>query len=134
MDWLEKLETEETKQWEEVMLSFSFDQEEWNDARTLLLKLLKNDKKRAEEQAIRSYMSCCAESAGNVHPLPALASLVEELYQTYGMENAKEERLVNLVLRKREQKREEIREEIRENPIRKKKPRFNGDFAFGLKI
>ena len=91
MKWLEKLETEETKQWEEVMLSFSFDQEEWNDARTLLLKLLKNDKKRAEEQAIRSYISCCAESAGNVHPLPTLASLVEELYQTYGMENAKEE-------------------------------------------
>ena len=91
MDWLEKLEIEETKQWEEVMLLFSFDQEEWNDARTLLLKLLSNDKKRAGEPAIRSYLSCCAESAGNVHPLPTLASLVKELYQTYGMENAEEE-------------------------------------------
>ena len=90
MDWLEKLETEETKQWEEVMLSFSFDQDEWMEARTLLMKLLSNDKKRAGEPAIRSYLSCCAESAGNVHPLPALASLVEELYQTYGMENAEE--------------------------------------------
>ena len=91
MDWLEKLETEETKQWEEVMLSFSFDQEEWNDARTLLLELLNKDKKRAGEPAIRSYLSCCAESGGNVYPLPALSSLVEELYQTYGMENAEEE-------------------------------------------
>ena len=90
MDWLEKLETEETKQWEEVMLSFSFDQDEWMEARTLLMELLSNDKKRAGEPAIRSYLSCCAESAGNVHPLPALASLVEELYQTYGMENAEE--------------------------------------------
>ena len=91
MDWLENLEIEENKQWEEVMLLFSFDQEEWKDARTLLMELLSKDKKRADEQAIRSYISCCAESAGNVHPLPTLASLVKELYQTYGMENAEEE-------------------------------------------
>ena len=91
MDWLEKLETEETNQWEEVMVSFSFDQEEWTEARTLLMELLSKDKKRAGEPAIRSYISCCAESAGNVHPLPTLASLVKELYQTYGMENAEEE-------------------------------------------
>mgnify|MGYP001158443214 FL=1 len=91
MDWFDKLSKDESKHWEEVMLSFSYDQEEWNDARTLLLNLLSNDKKRAGEPAIRSYLSCCAESAGNVHPLPALASLVEELYQTYGMENAEEE-------------------------------------------
>ena len=74
------------------MLLFSYDQEEWMEARECLLKLLNDEKKQADEPAIRSYLSCCAESAGNVHPLPALASLVEELYQTYGMENAKEEK------------------------------------------
>ena len=94
MNWFDKLGKDDIKHWEEVMLSFSYDQEEWNDARTILLKLLSNDKKRAGEPAIRSYLSCCAESAGNVHPLPALASLVEELYQTYGMENAEEENQV----------------------------------------
>ena len=91
MDWLDELGKDEIKEWEEVMLSFSYDQEEWNDARTNLLELLKKDKKRADEPAIRSYICCCAESAGNVHPLPALNSLVEELYQAYGMEKAKEE-------------------------------------------
>ena len=91
MDWFDKLDKDDIKHWEEVMLSFSYDQEEWNDARTLLLELLNKDKKRAGEPAIRSYLSCCAESGGNVHPLPVLASLVEELYQTYGMENTEEE-------------------------------------------
>ena len=91
MDWFDKLDKDDSKHWEEVMLSFSYDQEEWMEARDCLLKLLNDEKKQADEAAIRSYLSCCAESAGNVHPLPALASLVEELYQTYGMENAEEE-------------------------------------------
>ena len=45
MDWFDKLGKDESKHWEELMLSFSYDQEEWNDARKLLLKLLSNDKK-----------------------------------------------------------------------------------------
>jgi hypothetical protein len=52
------------------------------------LKLLSSDRKTAKENAIRSYLSCCAESVGATHPLPSLQESVIELYQQYGMDEA----------------------------------------------
>mgnify|MGYP005648272453 FL=1 len=90
MDWMKKLDKQESKDWEDMMVSFAFDQEEWTDARTTLIDLLDKDQKKADEEAIRSYLSCCAESAGNSNPLPPLSSLVLELYNSYGMDSARE--------------------------------------------
>ena len=90
MDWMKKLDKQESKDWEDMMVSFAFDQEEWTDARTTLIDLLEKDQKKADEEAIRSYLSCCAESAGNSNPLPPLSSLVLELYNSYGMDSAQE--------------------------------------------
>ena len=90
MDWMKRLDKQESKNWEDMMVSFAFDQEEWTDARTTLIDLLEKDQKKADEEAIRSYLSCCAESAGNSNPLPPLSSLVLELYNSYGMDSAQE--------------------------------------------
>ena len=67
---MKKLDKQESKNWEDMMVSFAFDQVEWTDARTTLIDLLEKDQKKADEEAIRSYLCCCAESAGNSHPLP----------------------------------------------------------------
>jgi hypothetical protein len=89
MSWLDIISPQESKEWQEVMLAYSFDVEEWGDARDKLLKLLQNDQKKADEASIRSYISCCAESIGSVHPLPDVAEVVSEFYQKYGMESSK---------------------------------------------
>jgi hypothetical protein len=89
MSWLDNISPQESKEWQEVMLAYAFDLEEWGDARDKLLKLLKNDLRKSDEGSIRSYISCCAESIGSVHPLPDLAEVVSEFYQKYGMESSK---------------------------------------------
>jgi hypothetical protein len=88
MHWLDNISPQESKEWQEVMLGHAFDVEEWRVARENLLKLLKNDLRKADEGSIRSYISCCAESIGSVHPLPDLAEVVSEFYQKYGMESS----------------------------------------------
>jgi hypothetical protein len=88
MSWLDNISPQESKEWQEVMLGHAFDVEEWGFARENLLKLLKNDQRKADEASIRSYISCCAESIGSVHPLPDLAVVVSEFYQKYGMESS----------------------------------------------
>jgi hypothetical protein len=85
---MENIVPEESKEWQEVMLGHAFDVEEWGVARENLLKLLKNDQRKADEASIRSYISCCAESIGSVHPLPDLAEVAFEFYQKYGMESS----------------------------------------------
>ena len=50
--------------------------------------LLKNDLRNSSEESIRSYIACCAEASGGVHPLPELKQVVEEFYGQYGMENS----------------------------------------------
>jgi hypothetical protein len=90
MDWLLKLPPQEQKEWQDMIIHFAFEQDEWGEARSSLFALLQKDNKQADEPAIRSYLSCCAESAGNVQPLPPLSSLVQDLYQAYGMESAQE--------------------------------------------
>jgi hypothetical protein len=89
-DWLSEMSNEEADAWGETMLAHAFEEREWKSGRDRLQELLEADGKRADERSLRSYLSCCAESVGGSHPLPSLASLVEELYGAYGMENAKD--------------------------------------------
>jgi len=88
MSWLDNISPQESKEWQEVMLAHAFDLEEWGDAREKLLKLLQNNQRKADEASLRSYISCCAESIGSVHPLPDLSEIVSEFYQKYGMESS----------------------------------------------
>ena len=89
-DWLSEMSKEEADAWGETMLAHAFEEKEWKHGRARLQELLDGDGKMAQESSLRSYLSCCAESVGGTHPLPSLASLVEELYEAYGMENAKD--------------------------------------------
>ena len=91
MDWMEKLDSEEAKAWEELMVDYSYDPDDWNEARVQLLQMLKTDRRNASEGDMRSYLSCCAESVGSVHPLPDLKETVEEFYSRFGMENSKKD-------------------------------------------
>ena len=88
MSWLDNISPQESKEWQKVMLAHAFDLEEWGDAREKLLILLQNNQRKADEASLRSYISCCAESIGSVHPLPDLSEIVSEFYQKYGMENS----------------------------------------------
>jgi hypothetical protein len=88
MSWLDNISPQESKEWQEVMLAHAYDLEEWGDAREKLLKLLQNDQRKADEASLRSYISCCAESIGSVHPIPDLSEIVSEFYQKYGMESS----------------------------------------------
>ena len=90
-DWLSEMSEEEADAWGKTMLAHAFEEKEWKDGRTRLQELLEADGKRADEGSLHSYLSCCAESVGGGHPLlTSLASLVEELYGAYGMENARD--------------------------------------------
>ena len=88
MSWLNNISSEESKEWQEVMLSHSFDLGEWEKARFKILELLHKDRRTADEASIRSYISCCDEYIGSVHPLPDLGDIVNEFYQKYGMESS----------------------------------------------
>ena len=90
MELNKEIDKDELKEWGEVMLQHSFDQDEWIEARITLLNLLSSDQKVAKESAIRSYLSCCAEAVGTTHPLPSLKDSLIELYQQYGMEESSE--------------------------------------------
>ena len=89
MDLNSELNQTEQKKWGEVMLQHSFDEEDWIRARSTLIKLLLNDRKVADEEAICSYISCCAEATSGTYPLPHLVDLVTDFYSQYGMESAK---------------------------------------------
>ena len=88
MKWLEELDEKERNAWETTMINHAFDSDEWGQARSLLFRLLKKEKKSASEEAARSYLSCCAEFIGPVHPLPDLSMVMEEFYKHYGMESS----------------------------------------------
>ena len=89
MDWKKNLSESEIEKWGDKMLQHSFDEEEWFVARNLLIRILSSDQKHADENSIRSYISCCAEAVGGTFPLPSLSDSVLEFYQQYGMESAK---------------------------------------------
>ena len=42
MSWLNNISSEESKEWQEVMLAHAYDLEEWGDAREKLLNLQTN--------------------------------------------------------------------------------------------
>jgi hypothetical protein len=88
MDSITELSNEEQAQWHEVMLSHSYDFQDWDEARSCLLKLLHRQKQAAPESAVRSYISCCAEAVSGSHPLPNLSTTLEDFFQKYGMESA----------------------------------------------
>ena len=88
MSWIERIPDDQAKIWQDTMLDHSYDYEEWGEARECLKLLLKNDLRDSGEESIRSYIACCAESVGSVHPLPDLTDIVEEFYGQYGMENS----------------------------------------------
>ena len=83
-----ELAKEEQDAWSETMLEHSYTWEEWMEARLTLLTLLQKDSKEAKEQAIRSYLACCAEAMAGISPPAPLASSVEEFYKLYGMEES----------------------------------------------
>ena len=91
MDWIDKLDSKNARAWEELMVDYLYDLDDRNEARVHLLQLLKNDQRNASESDLRAYLSCCAESAGSVHPIPELKETVEEFYSRFGMENSKKD-------------------------------------------
>lgn len=88
MDRKENLSESEIEKWVDKMLQHSFDEEEWFVARDTLIRILSSDQMHADENSIRSYISCCAEAVGGSFPLPTLSDSVVEFYQQYGMDSA----------------------------------------------
>ena len=93
MDWKRHLNVSEIDKWVDIMLQHSFDEEEWFLARDSLIKILESNEKHADENAIRSYISCCAEAVGGSFPLPSLNDSVIEFYHQYGMDSAKNKKV-----------------------------------------
>ena len=87
MSWDVELSLEERRKWGEEILQHSFDENEWQQARSALLNLLASENLHAEENSIRSYISCCAEAVGSSYPLPSLKKTVIEFFQEHGMDN-----------------------------------------------
>lgn len=88
MTWLSDMDAKEARSWEDLMVDYSYDTDEWKVARNRLLFLLSKDNKESSEAEIRSYLSCCAESIGSLHPLPELEEVVADFYLQFGMENS----------------------------------------------
>jgi len=85
---ISKLPPNERDAWYECMINHAYEAEDWENARQLLVRLLKKDEKRADEMAILSYVSCCAEAVSATLPLPDFSSTLEDFYLRYGMESA----------------------------------------------
>ena len=86
---MEKLDSKNAKAWEELMVDYLYDLDDWNEARCNYCSYLKTIREMPLKSDLRSYLSCCAESAGSVHPIPDLKETVEEFYSRFGMENSK---------------------------------------------
>lgn len=88
MNLISELSQTEQDAWYQTMLDYSYDSQEWEKARNVLIQLLLSKNKKAEESAIRSYIACCAEAVCSSMPLPKLSSIVEDFFSRYGMEDA----------------------------------------------
>tara|TARA_B100000941_G_C28436492_1_gene517240 strand:- start:150 stop:422 length:273 start_codon:yes stop_codon:yes gene_type:complete len=88
MTWLSEMTVKEARSWEDLMVDYSYDSFEWKEARDRLIFLLSTDGKKSSEEEIRSYLACCAESVGSIHPLPELVEVVSDFYLEFGMENS----------------------------------------------
>jgi hypothetical protein len=80
------LSEDELMNWRDAMLHHVFDEEDWFNARATLISLLSEDEKKADENKLCSYISCCAEAVGNSSPYPLLNDVVIEFYNQYGMD------------------------------------------------
>jgi len=72
--------------WRDTILQHVFDEEDWFNARATLINLLSEDQKKADENKLCSYISCCAEAVGNSSPHALLNDVVVEFYNQYGMD------------------------------------------------
>lgn len=88
MNLISELPPNQRDAWYECMLNYAYDEKDWENARQHLFCLLKKDEKRAEEMAILSYVSCCAEAVSATLPLPDFLATLEDFYRRYGMESA----------------------------------------------
>ena len=88
MKELSELPENDRHPWSDIMVDYSYDAGEWMQARHRLTELLRENGKHAEESALRSYITCCAEAVGGSAPLPNLCRTLEDFYARYGMEGA----------------------------------------------
>ena len=89
MNLISELPQNQRDAWYECMLNHAYEAKDWENARKHLFHLLKKDEKRAEEMAVLSYVSCCAEAVSATLPLPDFSATLEDFYRRYGMESAK---------------------------------------------
>ena len=83
-----EISSEDRSKWTEIMLQYSFDESDWFNARKSLLDLLESNNRMASEDALLSYISCCAEAAGCAYLTPLLKDSVNDFYQQYGMDQS----------------------------------------------
>lgn len=88
MKLISQLTEKEQAQWHETMLGFAYDMQDWENARQTLIELLIQTNRRAQESAIRTYISCCAEAVATTMPLANLSSTVEDFFKRYGMDDS----------------------------------------------
>jgi len=88
MNLISELPQNQRDAWYECMLNHAYEAKDWENARQHLFHLLKKDEKRAEEMAVLSYVSCCAEAVSATLPLPDFSATLEDFYRRYGMESA----------------------------------------------
>jgi hypothetical protein len=77
------------------MLQHSFEESDWFNARKSLLDLLESNNRRATEDALLSYISCCAEAMGHAYPTPLLVDTVNDFYQQYGMDQSEPKKSIS---------------------------------------
>jgi hypothetical protein len=91
----DEISIEDKKKWTEIMLQHSFDESDWFNARKALLHLLESNNRIASEDALLSYISCCAEAVGSGYPTPLLTDSVNDFYQQYGMDKSKPKKSIS---------------------------------------
>ena len=95
MDLNPEISSEDQKKWTEIMLQHSFEESDWFNARKSLLDLLESNNRMASEDALLSYISCCAEAAGCAYPTPLLTDSVNDFYQQYGMDQSEPKKFIS---------------------------------------
>jgi hypothetical protein len=95
MDLNPEISSEDQEKWTEIMLQHSFEESDWFNARKSLLDLLESNNRMASEDALLSYISCCAEAAGSAYPTPVLTDSVYDFYLQYGMDQSKPKKSIS---------------------------------------
>lgn len=95
MDLDPEISSEDRNKWTEIMLQHSFEESDWFNARKSLLDLLESNNRRATEDALLSYISCCAEAMGHAYPTPLLVDSVNDFYHQYGMDQSEPKKSIS---------------------------------------